>query len=162
VPPHEGGLATRRPFSKAHKVRRHADFQRIQAPSSRSGRATTAHFVFLVGSSTAPAGSPGRLGLVVTKKVGSAVERNRVKRLCRECFRLWPAFVPPGIDLLVIARMGAPSLGYAEVRAEWSQVAPALGHRVREVLARGATQPHVSARHTSRAGNPGEGGDPPA
>ena len=45
--------------------------------------------------------------------------RNRVKRVCRECFRTWPDLVPSGVDLVVIARQGAPELDLAQVRAEW-------------------------------------------
>jgi ribonuclease P protein component len=125
-------------------VRKHADFQRIQSPASRSGRATTAHFVFLVARTLDGGAGPARLGLVVTKKIGNAVARNRVKRVCRECFRLWPAFVPPGVDLLVIARQGAPELGLSAVREEWSRAQGALRHRAREALARETTKPHVS------------------
>src|SRR5208283_4908571 len=96
-----------------------------------------------------------RLGLVVTKKVGSAVERNRVKRVCRECFRLWPDFVAAGVDLLVIARQGAPQLGLAQVREEWTRAQAALRHRVREVLAREAPRPHVSPGPSSPADDDG-------
>jgi ribonuclease P protein component len=143
-----------RTFPPGLRVRKHSDFQRIQSAASRSGRATSAHFVFLVARSPAGVGTsgtfgPARLGLVVTKKIGCAPERNRVKRLCRECFRRWPDFVPPGVDLLVIARQGAPQLSLADVRGEWSRAQGALRHRVREVLARESLQPHVSARPAS-------------
>jgi ribonuclease P protein component len=140
---------------RSRKVRRHADFQRIQSSSSRDpgkaekahvGRATSAHFVFLVARTVGALDAPSRLGLVVTKKIGCAVERNRVKRVCRECFRLWPDFVPAGIDLIVIARQGAPRLGLAEVRDEWTRARGALRHRSREALAQTPTEPHVSAR----------------
>jgi ribonuclease P protein component len=116
------------------------------------GRATSPHFVFLVARSPGELVRPPRLGLVVTKKVGSAVERNRVKRVCRECFRLWPDFVPPGIDLVVIARQGAPLLGLAQVREEWGRARGALKHRVRETLARAPEEPHVSARPPPNGG----------
>lgn len=72
-----------------------------------------------------PAG-PSRLGIVATRKVGNAVVRNRIKRLCRECFRQWPGFVPDGIDLVVIARDGASELTLGNVREEWSRARPAL------------------------------------
>ena len=88
-------------------------------------RAVTPHFVLLVAAGPTPAAA-SRLGIVVTKKVGSSPERNRIKRLCRECFRLWPELVPPGIDLVVIARDRAAELGLAEVRKEWERARPAL------------------------------------
>lgn len=92
-----------------------------------------AHFVLLVARRGA-VGSTTRLGLVVTKKVGSSPERNRVKRLCRECFRTWPDFLPDGVDLVVIARDGAAQLALADVRAEWERARPALLKRVAAVL----------------------------
>jgi ribonuclease P protein component len=99
---------------------------RVQAHATRAKtKAHTRHFVLLA----APRDSElagGRLGIVVTKKVGNAPTRNRIKRLCRECFRLWPEFVPNGIDLVVIARAGAGELGLRNVQAEWSRARPAL------------------------------------
>jgi ribonuclease P protein component len=80
-------------------------------------------------------GAGPRLGVVVTKKVGNAVARNRIKRVCRECFRLWPDLVPSGIDLVVIARDGADVLGLAEVHREWERARPRLLERCAKVLA---------------------------
>ncbi len=70
-----------------------------------------------------------RLGVVVTKKVGNAVARNRVKRLCRECFRLWKVMLPRGVDLVMIARSGAPELRLEDVEMEWRRVNAALQKR---------------------------------
>lgn len=113
-------------------------------------RASTAHFVLLVAArDVAAAGAPraldaprapgqasgcARLGIVVTKKVGNAVQRNRIKRVCRECFRGWPDLVPDGIDLVVIARSGAYELGLAAVRGEWERARPSLLKRCAAVL----------------------------
>jgi ribonuclease P protein component len=49
---------------------------------------------------------PGRLGLTVTKKVGNAVARNRIKRLVREWLRLH-GWVPRGWDIVVVAKDSA-------------------------------------------------------
>jgi ribonuclease P protein component len=48
--------------------------------------------------------SYSRIGPAVGRRVGSAVERNRIKRLIREAFRLSKAELPIGYDLLVVAR----------------------------------------------------------
>ena len=49
---------------------------------------------------------PGRLGLTVTKKVGNAVIRNRIKRMLREWMRLH-SWVPAGWDLVLVAKDSA-------------------------------------------------------
>jgi ribonuclease P protein component len=124
-------------FGRERRIRKRPDFLRVQ---SHGERATTPHFVLLVdardGGARQERLGPSRLGVVATKKVGDATARNRIKRVCRECFRLWPDFVPPGIDLVVIAREGADGLPLAQVREEWRKARAQLLRRCESVLLR--------------------------
>lgn len=61
---------------------------------------------------------PARLGLTVSRKVGRAVVRNRIKRLLREFFRLHHILMVPGIDISIVAKPGAALLDYWQVCEE--------------------------------------------
>ncbi len=70
--------------------------------------------------------APVRLGLSVSRKVGGAVERNRVKRVLRQRFDEVAPDLRPGMDLVVIARPGVAE--YIEQRGS-----DAVGARLREL-----------------------------
>ncbi len=89
------------------RLSRSADFDRVYRNGrSHGGRALVLH--------SFPRGDeePTRLGLSVSRKVGGAVERNRVKRLIREAYAAQEerAAMPPGFDLVVVARPDALAL----------------------------------------------------
>jgi ribonuclease P protein component len=136
-------------FGPDRRLRKHAEFVRSQNDRA-TRRVGTAHFTLLVAPQAAP--GPSRLGLVVGRKVGGAVQRNRVKRLCRECFRTWPGLLPAGVDLIVIARPGAPELDLERVRAEWRGVARLLSKRAAEALAQRAERHHLPGSPGRSAG----------
>lgn len=107
-------------FPRESRLRRRQDYLKAQA---RGQKFHTPHF----GVCLALRAGPGpRLGLVVGRKVGKAVQRNRVKRLLREFFRRHQEWLPPA-DVVIMAKKGAALLTYAQVEAE---LAPVLLPRI--------------------------------
>ena len=58
-----------------------------------------------------------RLGISVSKKVGNSVVRHRVTRLVRESYRLHESIFNSGLDIVVVARPSAATVGYEEVES---------------------------------------------
>ncbi|MBQ9537151.1 MAG: ribonuclease P protein component [Desulfovibrionaceae bacterium] len=83
------------------RLRKKAEYQVVY---THGRRYSTAHFVvyILPKAQTRP-----RTGLAVSKKVGCAVQRNRVKRLLREFFRLHAELLPQAADIAVVAKKQA-------------------------------------------------------
>jgi ribonuclease P protein component len=135
-------------FGPERRIRRRADFVRVQSDGER---ASTRHFVLLVAANPDGEGRAcPRIGIVATRKVGNSVERSRIKRLCRECFRTWPGFVPDGIDLVVIARAGAHELDLGRVRGEWEGARRALLERCRVAIAKSKREEEEKGHGTPR------------
>jgi len=90
-------MATKRP-----RLSRSSEFRRIY----RQGSSTASRFLVLYSfRRPAETGAEGpRLGLSVSKKLGGAVVRNRVKRLLREAFQGCAGHLAEEYDLVVIAR----------------------------------------------------------
>lgn len=75
---------------------------------------------------------PPRLGVSVSKDHGSAVRRNKIKRLLREAFRHERPELPRGIDVVLIPRQREEPIPLPVLRAEVAR----LCHRAAEARAR--------------------------
>ncbi len=98
---------------RRRRLSRSAEFERVY----RQGRSKGNRFLVLYAfpredDGTADAGP--RLGLSVSRRVGGAVDRNRVKRVLREAFWQEAERLPSGSDYVVVARPDARDLAERE------------------------------------------------
>lgn len=89
-------------ISKEMRIRQRIDYLGVQS----SGAKLHGKHLLGIASKRSDSQLPGRLGLTVTKKIGNAVVRNRIKRLVREWLRTH-GWVPPGWDVVLVAKDSA-------------------------------------------------------
>ena len=91
-------------FGKHQRITHRPTIDALFATGQRRGDRS----VLLIVQPRDEADSPSRLLTAVSKKHGNAVARNRLKRLCREAFRLSQHEVPAGYDIAMLPRAGYP------------------------------------------------------
>ena len=100
---------------RALRLRKRGEFIAVQG----SGRKLhTDSFLVFVRARRDGDTAPARLGVTVSKKVGNAVSRNRVKRLVREAFRRRKAWFPCGLDVVFVAKRAAGDVAFERVVGE--------------------------------------------
>jgi ribonuclease P protein component len=98
-----------------HEIRivRSADYKRLY----KEGRKIYSGKFVLFGKENGS--DKHRLGITVSRKIGCAVVRNRVKRLFREIFRKSYGEIPNRLDIIVNAKAGCAGALYVELRDEF-------------------------------------------
>lgn len=108
------------------RLSRSAEFDRVY----RQGRAHANRWLVLYAFRRTRTGGP-RLGMSVSRRVGDAVDRNRVKRLLREAFWAEPERLPAQHDFVIVARPPARDLaqreGLAGIRRTLDELLDAVG-----------------------------------
>ena len=95
------------------RLKKRPEFLAVRRGEKRRGR------LFLLEVLDRGDGKPPRFGLTVTKKVGNAVVRNRMKRRLRALVReVLPTSGVPGADHVLIGRAGGVEREYQRVRSE--------------------------------------------
>ena len=95
-----------RPRRKRRRLSRSGEFDKVyREGKSHASRHLVVYSFPRVGDSAEP-----RLGISVGRKVGGAVDRNRVKRLLREAFWASVGNLPTGFDFVIVARPAAGAL----------------------------------------------------
>ena len=106
----QGGRSPRR-----RRLSRSAEFERVYRQGRSRANRFLVLYVFPRGDEPRPEGDDGpRLGLSVSRKVGGAVQRNRVKRTLREAFWAEAERLPADSDYVVVARPDAGELAESE------------------------------------------------
>jgi ribonuclease P protein component len=72
------------------------------------------------------AGTHSRFGIITSRRVGGAVDRNRVRRRIREICRLQRPSVAPGYLIVISAKSSAATAEYDALREEWLLLARRL------------------------------------
>jgi ribonuclease P protein component len=119
--------------SRRRRLSRSAEFERVY----RQGRSKANRFLVLYAfpreGGSAPEEDGPRLGLSVSRRVGGAVDRTRVKRVLREAFWAEAERLPRDADYVVVARPEARGLAEREgmpgVRTALAELVEQLGGR---------------------------------
>jgi ribonuclease P protein component len=107
------------------RLKQRADFLAAAQGTKASASA------FVLQARLRPDTGPARFGFTVAKKVGNAVERNRVRRRLREMVRASAVAARRGHDYVVIGRRAALALSFAQLRAEFERALAAVHGRNR-------------------------------
>ncbi len=137
-----GTVSGRRPGRG--RLTRSAEFDRV----FRQGRSHAGRELVLYVFPRDAEEDGSRLGLSVSRKVGGAVERNRVKRVLREAFAVEGLRLPAGTDAVVVARHGAHELAEREGLAG---VSAALAELIDKVPGVASPSPLASAESEPQA-----------
>ena len=124
---------------RAERVRRRPEFERAYGSGVKvHGRFMT---VFLVPNG----GQQSRLGIAATRKLGSAVERNKAKRRSRELFRRHK--IAGGLDIVIVPRRDLLDAPFTSLEADY---VAALARRDRQPARDRSASPARRPRRPSR------------
>ncbi|MBV9008485.1 MAG: ribonuclease P protein component [Verrucomicrobia bacterium] len=105
-------------FPKSRRLVRDVEFRRVRE-EGKSLRGETLTLAFLKYGNAAPA----RAGFITSRRVGSAVVRNRTRRRLREIFRKHQPELGTGIWIVTIASPRAARVSFAQLQEEWLRLA---------------------------------------
>jgi len=125
--PNVTGPGERATFPRTARLLRHADFERVYKQGKRHFAAhTTVFYLRRMG------GAGLRVGFTVGKVVGTAVERNRVRRRLREGVRLHRAELIAPVDVVIHPKKSALKARFSELEREIRRAFEVIGRAIGE------------------------------
>lgn len=109
-------------FPASRRLKLSRDFERVR----KEGR-TVRGGLLMLGILRVEEEEAFRIGFVTSRRVGGAVERNRVRRRLREVVRCGQHELGKNLWIVIIARPAAAAASSAELEAEWSRLAKRAG-----------------------------------
>jgi ribonuclease P protein component len=104
-------------MQKENRLALRKDFQRVY----RFGRSVANH-QFVLYQNIRRANDPLRLGISVSKKVGNAVVRNRIRRRIKEIVRLKKDLLKIGLDIILIVRKPTAEMDYHQMEKSLNHI----------------------------------------
>jgi len=99
---------------RSQRLKRGRDFARVRQEGQRAVQGCV-----IVNWRRLPEGASTRLGVVTSRKIGSAVVRSRARRLLREAFRVHQREMTQPVDLVLVARQSIVGCGLAQVERDF-------------------------------------------
>lgn len=97
-------------FSKRERILRPGEFRELYRKGKRY---SVGEFLLFVKAGDQ---GPARIGFSVSKRIGSATTRNRIKRYLREVFRTHKGELKPDLKMAIVARPGSERLNFTQCR----------------------------------------------
>jgi ribonuclease P protein component len=117
-----------RSFPKERRLRRRREFLRVQGQGKKLH--VRNFFVFVQRGPESTLAEGPRLGITVTRRVGNAVVRNRIKRFVREVFRVRRMELRRELNLVWVAKHSAAQVSHQDVDDDFSRLVGRLGRPV--------------------------------
>jgi len=108
-------------FPKQERLRKRRDYLNVETRKIR--KLITPHLIILAARNSE---NHARIGITVSKRIGTAVRRNSIKRLLREIYRRNKEIFPPGYDFVLIARKQDRNTCY---ETYFQEITSAMGSR---------------------------------
>jgi ribonuclease P protein component len=100
-----------------HRLRKHADYQRVYREGRKNFSASMSYFYALRGAGS-PTPTGPRVGLTAGKVLGKAVERNRIKRRMRDIVRRNRSLISADVDIVLHPRRSVLTIEFAKLESE--------------------------------------------